>query len=158
MLTRTDYFELSLVMRVNLQVTGLWDAIHKGISNYWGDRNALAALLCAVPSEMQVGLVVKETMKEACEAIRSIRVSVDKVKEANVKKLHREFDYIAFKSSECVEEFAMRVSSLANQLRSLGDEVPDKKVVKKMLQSMSDHLEQVAISMATLLDLDALSI
>jgi hypothetical protein len=35
----------------------------------------------------------------------------------------------------------MRISSLANQLRSLSDEIPDKKVVKKMLQSVLDHLE-----------------
>jgi uncharacterized membrane protein YgcG len=157
-LTRTNYSEWSLVMRVNLQAAGLWDAIHKGAGDYRDDRNALAALLRAVPPEMQAGLAVKETMKEAWEAIRSIRVGADKVKEANAEKLRREFDDIGFKSGECVEEFAMRISSLANQLRSLGDEVPDKKVVKKMLQSVPDHLEQVAISMETLLDLDALSI
>jgi hypothetical protein len=44
-----------------------------------------------------------------------------------------------------VEEFALRISGLANQLRSLGDDLPDKKVVKKMLQSMPKSLEQVAI-------------
>jgi hypothetical protein len=49
-------------------------------------------------------------------------------------------------------------SSLANQVKSLGDEILDKKVVKKMLQSVPDHLEQVATSMETLLDLDSLSI
>jgi hypothetical protein len=36
--------------------------------------------------------------------------------------------------------------------------VLEKKVVKKMLQSVLDHLKQVAISMETLLILDALSI
>jgi uncharacterized membrane protein YgcG len=157
-LTCTNYSEWALVMRVNLQAAGLWDAINKGSGDYRDDRNALAALLRAVPPEMQAGLAVKETMKEAWEAIRSIRVGADKVKEANAEKLRREFNDISFKSGECVEEFAMRISSLANQLRSLGDEIPDKKVVKKMLQSVPDHLEQVAISMETLLDLDALSI
>jgi hypothetical protein len=44
-----------------------------------------------------------------------------------------EFDAIAFKPGECVEEFALHISSLANQLRSLGDNLSDKKVVKKML-------------------------
>jgi hypothetical protein len=107
---------------------------------------------------MQAGLAVKESAKAAWEAIRSMWVGADKVKEANAEKLHREFDDITFKSGECVEEFAMRISTLANQLRSLEDEIPDKKVVKKMLQSVPDHLEQVAISMEMLLDLDALSI
>jgi hypothetical protein len=153
-LTRMNYAEWSLLMRVNLQVVGLWDVIHKGDGNYWDDRNALAVLLHIVPAEMQAGLAVKD----AWELIRSIRVSADKVKEANVERLRQEFDDFSFKSSECVEELAMHISSLANQLRSLGDEISDKKVVKKMLQSVPDHLEQVAIFMEMLLDLDYLSI
>jgi hypothetical protein len=143
-LTHTNYEEWSLVMHVNLQAAGLWDAINKVTDNYRDDQNALAALLRAVPTEMQAGLAVKEIMKEAWEAILSMQVIAD--------KLCQEFDNISFKSTECVEEFAMHISSLANQLRSLGDEITDKKVVKQMLQSVPDHLEQVAISVETLLD------
>jgi hypothetical protein len=90
--------------------------------------------------------------------IRSIRVGADKVKEDNAEKIHLEFDDIAFKPSECVEEFAPRILCLANQLRSLRDDLPDKKVVKKMLQSILEDLEQVAISMETLLDVGKMSI
>jgi hypothetical protein len=139
-------------------VVDLWDVIHKGVGDYQDDRNALAALLHVVPLKMQAGLAVKEMTKEAWEEICSIRVGADKVKEANAKKLRHEFDGIIFKSGECVVEFAMHMSSLANQLRSLGDEVLNKKVIKKMLQLVPDHLKQVAISMETLLHLDALSI
>jgi hypothetical protein len=96
--------------------------------------------------------------KDAWEAIRSTRVGVDKVKWVNAERLHWVLDDISFKSGECVEEFAMHISSLVNQLRSLGDEILNKKVVKKMLQSVPDHQEQVAISMETLLNLDSLSI
>jgi hypothetical protein len=104
------------------------------------------------------GLAVKESAKEAWKAIQSIRVGADKVKEANAEMLRREFDDILFKPSECVEEFAMRISTMANQCRSFEDDISDKKVVKKMLQSMPEHLEQVVISMETLLDLNTLSI
>jgi hypothetical protein len=78
------------------------------------------------------------------------------VKEVNAEKLRCEFDDISFKSGECIEEFDLHISGLANQLRSLGDNVPDKKVVRKMLQSVLDNLEQVATE--TLLDLDSLLI
>jgi hypothetical protein len=56
-------------MRVNLHVAGLWVVISKGAGDYRKDRNALAALLRAVPLEMQAGLVVKESAMEAWEAI-----------------------------------------------------------------------------------------
>jgi hypothetical protein len=59
---------------------------------------------------------VKETVKDAWEAIRSIRVGTDKVKETNTERLHQDFDNISFKSGESVEEFAMRISSLPYQL------------------------------------------
>jgi hypothetical protein len=52
---------------------------------------------------------VKVSAKEAWEAIQSIWVGIDKVKEANVEKLRCEFDDISFKSGECVEEFAQRI-------------------------------------------------
>jgi hypothetical protein len=42
-----------------------------------------------------------------------------------VKKIHREFDDISFKSGEFIKEFALRISGLANQLISLGDDLLD---------------------------------
>jgi hypothetical protein len=105
--------------------------INKGAGDYWDDKNALAVFLHAV----------KEMGKEAWEAIHSIWVGSDKVKGVNTKKLHQDFDDISFKSGECVDEFSMHISSSANQLGSLRDEIPDKKVVKKMLQLVPHHLE-----------------
>jgi hypothetical protein len=56
-------------MKVNLQATGLWEVIHSGDGNYHQGKSALTALLCAVPSEMQAGLAIKVTAREAWEAI-----------------------------------------------------------------------------------------
>jgi hypothetical protein len=112
-LTRTNYSEWDLIMCVNLHIAGMWEVINKGTDDYCDDRNALAALLQAVPQEMQAGIMVKESVKQALDAICSIRVNVNKVKEANTQKLHREFDKfddISFKSGECVEELAMHIS------------------------------------------------
>jgi hypothetical protein len=46
-------------MKVNLQAAGLWDVIESGADDYRDDRTALAAILRAVPPEMQAGLVVR---------------------------------------------------------------------------------------------------
>jgi hypothetical protein len=78
--------------------------------------------------------------------------------EVNVEKLYWEFNDVSFKPGECIEEVVMRISTIANQLRLFGDDISDEKVVKKMLQSMPEHLEQVVISMETLLDLYTLLI
>jgi transposase InsO family protein len=118
----------------------------------------LAALLCAVPADMQAGFTNKESAREAWDSICKIRIGVDRVKEANVQRLRQEFAEIRFKPGEGVEDFSLRITALANELRVLGDEVTDKEVVKKMLHSVPEKLEQVAILMETLLDLNSLSI
>jgi hypothetical protein len=118
----------------------------------------LAAILRAVPVEMQAGLAVKETAKKAWEAIRSVRVGVDRVKEANAEKLRKEFNELRFKAGEGVEDFSLRLNTLANQLRVLGENVSEKDVVKRLLHSVPENLEQIALSMETLLDLSTISI
>jgi hypothetical protein len=100
-----------------------------------------------VPEEMQAGLACKETAADAWEAIETGRMGGERIKEATVDKLHRDFDDPQFKAGECVEDFAQRATTIAN-----------KEVIKKILHSIPDHLEQVTISIETLLDMNSMSI
>jgi hypothetical protein len=157
-LTWSNYTEWSLVMTVNLQAAGLWDVVESGIGDYREDQSALTAILRAVPQEMQAGLAVKRSAHDAWEAIQKIRLGADRVKDANVERLRREFGDLAFKPDETVEDFSLRLTTVASQLRALSDDIADKDLIKKLLHVVPDKVEQVAISMETLLDLDALSI
>ena len=51
-----------------------------------------------------------------------------------------------------VEDFAGQASTLANQLRVVGDDIAEE-VVKKLLHYVPDDLEQIVLSIETLLDL-----
>lgn len=57
-----------------------------------------------------------------------------------------------------MEEFSVRITGQANNLRILGDEITEVEVVCKMLQFVPDFLSQVAISIETLLDLNTITI
>jgi hypothetical protein len=57
-----------------------------------------------------------------------------------------------------MEDFLLCLHAEASQLHVLGDDFTDKEVIKKMLHVILDKLEQVAIMMETLLDLDSLLI
>src|SRR4051812_46489070 len=53
LLTRTNYTEWALVMRVRLQAQGLWEVVeHGAFIDYRDDREALGIILQAVPPEM----------------------------------------------------------------------------------------------------------
>ena len=97
-----------------------------------GDREdmaALSALIRAVPPEMVPVLAVKETAAEAWEAIKLMRVGVDRAREATAQRLRKEFEVITFKDGESLDAFGMRITGIVNNLRSLGDTVEEIKVV-----------------------------
>ena len=52
----------------------------------------------------------------------------------------------------------MRITGLTNSITTLGGSISETEIVKKMLQVVPDHLEQVAISIETLLDMNDLTV
>jgi hypothetical protein len=161
MLTRTNYQEWALLMRVNMQAQGLWHAIEPeegDIIEYREDRLALAAILRAVPSEMLGSLARKHTARSAWDAVKTVRVGVQRVRDAHAKQLLKDFNDITFKDRESVDDFSLRIVGLANQVRTLGWDISDADIVTKMLQVVPDHLSQIAIAIETFLAVDTLSI
>ncbi|WVZ88093.1 hypothetical protein U9M48_034646 [Paspalum notatum var. saurae] len=157
-LTKTNYPEWVVMMRINLQAQGLWRAIDPGNASYGDDCLALAAIARSVPTEMTTMVGSKETAKAAWDTIKTVRMGIERVRESNAQKLQCDFNNITFKDGESVDDFSLRISNLASNLRLLGDEIQDKEVVKKMMQVILDRLMQVPISIETLLDIGDLSL
>ncbi|KAL6639641.1 hypothetical protein ACP70R_023372 [Stipagrostis hirtigluma subsp. patula] len=158
LLTRSNYTEWSLVMQVSLEALGLWAAVEKGGVERREDRLALAAILRAVPSEMKAGLAVKKSAREAWAAVKSMRVGDDRVKSANVERLLKAFENVAFRDGETVDEFVMRINGLVASLRELGEDMEDSRVVRKILRVLPKRMKQVAVSIQMLLDLKTMSV
>jgi hypothetical protein len=161
MLTRTNYNEWSLLMRVNVRAQGLWHAIdpeEEDVIKYCDDRLAFAAKLHEVPPEMLASLATKHTTQLAWEAIKSRRIGVQRVRDANAEQLWKEFDHIQFKDGESVDDFLMHLTGLANNIMVLGGKITEPEIMKKMLHVAPKPLDQVMISIEMLLDLDSLSI
>uniref|UniRef100_A0ACD5XB40 Uncharacterized protein n=1 Tax=Avena sativa TaxID=4498 RepID=A0ACD5XB40_AVESA len=158
MLTATNYIEWALLVQINMEACMLWDAVEGNASSVPNDKAALAAILRAVPPEMVGTLVVKKSAKEAWDAIKVMRVGVDRVREATAQRLRKEFEDIAFRDGEMLDSFAMRITTLVNNLRSLGDTVDEVKVVQKILREVPERYAQMACSIETLLDLSTVSV
>lgn len=122
------------------------------------DRQALGALLRFVPRDMWATLGRKKTVKEAWEAVKSMHVGADRVKEAHAQRLLQEFENISFKDGELVDDFALRINALAEDLRGLEETVDDTYVVKKMLCVLPKRYSQIAVSIEMLLDLKTLTV
>ncbi|WVZ54431.1 hypothetical protein U9M48_005224 [Paspalum notatum var. saurae] len=161
MLTRTNYQEWSLLMRVNLEVAGLWHAVEPeedDVIEYREDRLAMAAILRSIPSDMLGSLARKRTARSAWEAVKTHRMGVERVREASTRQLLKDFGEITFRDGELVGDFALRITGLANNIRTLGGTISDTDIVKKMIQVAPPHLEQIACPIETLLDVNTLTV
>jgi hypothetical protein len=87
-----------------------------------------------------------------------MRVGVDRVREARRQKLRKDFDVMAFRSGENVEDFSLRVSSIITELQALGDTTTELDGVSKILRVVSKRYAHMASLIETLLDLKELSI
>jgi len=158
MLTRSNYQEWASHVQCNLEAMFLWDAVSADKVERCRDRLALGAMLRGVPTEMHAMLLNKKSMKEAWEAIKSMRLGANRVKAVNAQKLLVEFESIAFKQGEAVEDFAMQITKIKTDLEGLGEKsIDDKRVVRKFLRVLPMMYNQVAVAIEMFCDLDTLT-
>ena len=108
-LTRTNYGEWSVTMKVKLRARRLWNAVDKGTDNEEDDMSGLEAILAAVPAEYREPLGVKSSTKEAWEAVAAMRVGSDHAKKATTQLLKQEYANLKFKDGEMVKDFSLRL-------------------------------------------------
>ena len=159
-LTRSNYQSWASHIQCNLEGLNLWDAIEKGEkAERRQDRLALGSMLRGVPTEMHSMLLNKKTAKEAWEAIKTMLLGADRVKEVNAQKLLGEFEAMAFKPGESIDDFALRITKLVTDLHGLGEEsVTDTRMVKKFLCVVPSKYYQVAVAVEMVKDLKTLTI
>jgi hypothetical protein len=159
MLTRSNYAEWSMLMKINYEAMEIWEVIELGTNvRRSQDRQAMGALMWSVPKEMWGTLGAKQTVKEAWETVKTMRIRVDRVKEVNIQKLLKEFENIEFKEGESVEDFGMRITNLVANIKSLGEPLEDTLVVKKFLRVVPPRFNQVVVSIEMFCDVKTLSV
>ena len=90
--------------------------------------------------------------------MESLRVGSDRAKRARIQQLRQELNDIRFKSGESVEDFTLRLQSLATQLATYVKKVEDEDLVTKLLCVVPAKYSQLAMSIETMLDISTLSL
>lgn len=77
-----------------------------------------------------------------------------RVKRAHLQALRREFEILEMKTSEGVTEYFSRVMTVANKMRIYGEDMPDVKVVEKILRFLTESFNYVLCSIEESKDID----
>lgn len=111
MLSRNNYAAWAIKMRVFMQAQGVWDAVEPRTSNtvveVKKDKMALAAIYQGIPEDLLLSLAERKSAKEAWEALKTMYLGADRVKNAKVQTLKAEFEVLTMKETDCVDDFAM---------------------------------------------------
>jgi hypothetical protein len=118
----------------------------------------LDIITSAVSQEMLASLAVKAAATEAWEAVRSLRIGSEAVRNASAQRLRTEFESIRFKEGETIDDFTMRLGSLVAELGTLREVIKEQQVVQKLLRVIPKHLSQVAVVIEVTQDLSKLTL
>jgi hypothetical protein len=98
-------------------------------------------------------LATKDTVKQAWDAVRTLRIGDERTRDATAQQLHWNFANLTFKEGESVTDFGVHITALYTNIRTLGDNISDIEVVKKLLQVVPKSLNQATVSIEMFVDL-----
>ncbi|XP_074326879.1 uncharacterized protein LOC141664824 [Apium graveolens] len=162
MLTRSNSTTWSLKMKVFMKAQGVWCTIEqkdpKGAVDEKTVQVALAAIYQGVPEDVFLSIAEKETAKEAWEAIKTMCMGVERVKEAKVQTLKGEFESLIMKETDKIEDFCMKLSGIVINIRVLGETMEESSVVRKILRAVPDKFLQIASNIEQFGDVKGMTI
>ena len=80
------------------------------------------------------------------------------MKTVKLQNLRRDFKNLKIKDNESVDTFMTQVMSVVNQLRQYGDDVENKRVIEKVLRSLTKKFEPVVVPIEEFKDLSLMQI
>ena len=160
MQTRTNYAAWAMRMKFILRTNSAWGVVDRGnkptneVVDEVQDQLALSILSQSVDDETLLRVTKKETAYDVWEALRSMHVGVERVREARVQSLRADLDNLKMSDVESIDDFAGKFMTLVGRIRELGDAVEEKYTVKKLLRSVSTKFIHVASSMVLFGDIN----
>jgi hypothetical protein len=140
-------------------VRHMWEAVRYGDVDYYEDRRELDALIAVVLPEIHFSLSKKQTAKEAWDAIAAARIGSDRARKTTLQALHKEWENLAFKPGEDVDDFALCLNTLLQKMVQFGDDTyNEERAIKKLFRYIPEKYKQISLSIESLLDLSTMSI
>ncbi|XP_076913448.1 uncharacterized protein LOC143572077 [Bidens hawaiensis] len=150
-LTKTNYTIWSMHMEVIFGIHGVWDVIDPGSNDAKQNNIAKALLLKSIPEEHILQIGNFKLAKEIWDAIKSRNMGAERVKDARLHTLIREFDGIMMKENETIDEYASRMTAISYKTATLGQPYEERKLVQKFYTSLPSRFIQVVASLEQVL-------
>ncbi|XP_076954159.1 uncharacterized protein LOC143628444 [Bidens hawaiensis] len=134
-LTTTNYNTWTILMESVLDAQGLWETIKPvtgGVVDEKKNKIARAILYQALPEDILLQVARKRSAKDIWEALRVRFLGDDRVQRAHLASLKIEFEQLRMKETDTIEEFAGKLAGFVSRYTSLGSNLEDEVLVRKL--------------------------
>nr|KAJ0203260.1 hypothetical protein LSAT_V11C500297740 [Lactuca sativa] len=139
---------------------GIWETVKAkpsgGESKPKKKKQALAFLFQAIPEDMVLQMASYTDPKQVWDGLKTRYLGVDRVRTARLATLKRELESLHMKENETVDDFATKLTGLASKARSLGYELEEVDLVKRLLDSMPKSFLLIVASIEQCFELDSM--
>jgi len=101
----------------------------------------LAGIHAALHNDIFIKILNLEIAKEAWNKLKEEYQGSERTKKMKVLNLIREFEALKMKETESVREFSDKISKVVAQIRLLGEDLSDERVVEKILVCLPEMFE-----------------
>ncbi|XP_022889308.1 uncharacterized protein LOC111404783 [Olea europaea var. sylvestris] len=119
---------------------------------------ALFCIQSAVIESIFTRIITCETTKEAWDKLQEEFRGNAKTRQMQVMNLRREYEGLKMKDSESVKDYADRLIKVVIKIRLLRDDLPDRRVVEKVLISLPEKFEAKISSLEDSRDLSSITL
>ena len=102
---------------------------------------ALSQIYAAVSETVFTRIMTCETAKQAWDTLKEIYQGSERTRQMQVLNLRREFELLRMKETESIKDYSDRLLTIVNKIRLTGEELPDSRIVEKVLVSLPERFE-----------------
>ncbi|KAM7502462.1 hypothetical protein LguiB_001366 [Lonicera macranthoides] len=171
-----DYDHWSLLMENLLRSKEYWGAIEVGYVEPAEGETLVAAqkkileemklkdlkaknyLFSSIDKTILKTMTQKETAKQIWDSMKVKYQGNARVQRAQLQTLRRSFELLEMKVGETVTDYVGRVMVVANDMRNCGEDMPDVKIVEKILRTLTEKYNYIVCSIEESKDIDSLSV
>lgn len=103
-------------------------------------------------------ILEKRTSKQIWDSMEKKFEGNARVKRSTHQALRRDFEILEMKVSETITKYFARVMSVANKIRSDGEQIRDVTIMEKILRTLTEKFNYVVFSIEESKDIDALTV
>lgn len=158
-----DFEHWSMLMENLLRSKEWWDLIEKGYvepvsgeilnnaqrqeltEKKLNDLKVKNYLFQAIDKSILKTIIQKDTAKQLWDSLKTKYQGNECVKRAQLQRLRREFEVLEMKETETITNYFARVLLVATDMRNLGEEMQDTKIVEKILRTLSEKFTYIYV-------------